>query len=225
MYISMLYISILHQVGAAVKSKIKGIKSRHEKKLDKLGQRQLKLYRNDSRYYVKNAAHNFSSYVLLNNEELALAYGLEQHIPVKLNKHTVKTEFEVFYQSLLKNISHIPQNGISLIKTKLGSTYEKYSNVYMPYEYRRIIENLSKNNSIVIMKQDKGRGVVIMDKHKYIEKCLEMLNTKQFSKISVDPTRGKDPKSSTKNQKQTYNPGIPSFVPYRFLSWEILRHR
>ena len=39
------------------------------------------------------------------------------------------------------------------------------------------------------MKQDKGRGVVIMDKHKYIEKCLEMLNTKQFSKISVDPTK------------------------------------
>ena len=39
------------------------------------------------------------------------------------------------------------------------------------------------------MKQDKGRGVVIMDKHKYTEKCLDMLNTKQFSKISVDSTK------------------------------------
>ena len=44
----------------------------------------------------------------------------------------------------------------------------------MPYEYRRIVENLSKNDSIAIIKQDKGRGVVIMDKHKYNEKCLEM---------------------------------------------------
>ena len=104
---------------------------------------------------------------------------MEQHIPVKLSKHTIKTEFEVFYQSLLKNISHIPENNISLIKTKLRSTHEKYSSVNVPYECRRIVENLSNNDSIVIMKQDKGRGVAIMDKHKYTEKCLEMLNTKQ----------------------------------------------
>ena len=114
---------------------------------------------------------------------------MEQHIPVKLNKHTIKTEFEVFYQSLLKNISHIPENDISLIKTILQSTYDKYSNVFVPHEYRRIVENLSKNDNIVIMKQDKGRGIAIMDKHKYTKKCLEMLNTKQFSKISVDLTK------------------------------------
>ena len=82
-------------------------------------------------------------YVLSSDKELALAYGLEQHIPVKLNKHTIKTEF-VFYQSLFKNISHIPDNDIRLIKTKLRSTYEKYNSVYVPYEYRRIVENLSK---------------------------------------------------------------------------------
>ena len=40
----------------------------------------------------------------------------------------------------------------------------------MPYEYRRIVENLSKNDSIVILKQDKGRDVFIMDKHKYTGK-------------------------------------------------------
>ena len=46
----------------------------------------------------------------------------------------------------------------------------------MPCEYRRITANLSKNDSILLMKQDKGRGV-IMDENKYTEKCLEMLNT------------------------------------------------
>ena len=54
------------------------------------------------------------------------------------------------------------------------------SKLYVPYEYRRTVENLSKNESIAIMNQDKGRGVVIMDKHKYTEKCLGILNTKQF---------------------------------------------
>ena len=51
-----------------------------------------------------------------------LTYGLEQDILVKLNKDTIKTEFEVFYQSLKKNMSHIPESDISLIKTKLRST-------------------------------------------------------------------------------------------------------
>ena len=98
----------------------------------------------------------------------------------------------------------------------------------MPYEYRSIVENLSKNDSIVIMKQYKGRGVVIMDKLKYTEKCLEMLNTKQFSEISVDPTKKTEPKIQRvlqKIKKQTYDPGIQSFIPYRVLSWKILWYR
>ena len=67
----------------------------------------------------------------------------------------------------------------------------------MLYEYRRIVENLSKNDSIVIMRQDRGGDVAIMDKHKYTEKCLAMLNTKPFSKIRVDPTK----KTETKIQR------------------------
>ena len=59
----------------------------------------------------------------------------------------------------------------------------------MLYEYRRFVENLSKNDSIVIMRQDRGGDVAIMDKHKYTEKSLAMLNTKQFTKIRVDPTK------------------------------------
>ena len=153
---------------------------------------------------------------------------MEQHIPVKLNKHTIKTEFEVFYQSLLKNISHIPENDNSLIKTILLSTYDKYSNVYLPYEYRRIVENLSKNDSIVIMKQDKGKGIVIMDKHKYTKKCLEMLNAKQFSKISVDLTKKTEAEIQRVLQKvksKLNDSGIPSFILYRFVSWKILWYR
>ena len=34
---------------------------------------------------------------------------------------------------------------------------------------KQVINDLAKNNNIVIMKQDKGRRVVIMDKAKYQE--------------------------------------------------------
>ena len=37
-----------------------------------------------------------------------------------------------------------------------------------------------KRNDIIIMKQDKGRGVVIMDKSKYTEKGLTLLSTNSF---------------------------------------------
>ena len=54
-----------------------------------------------------------------------------------------------------------------------------------------------------------------------------MLNTKQYIKISIDPTEktGKVPNSSAKNQKETSYAVIPSFIPNGFLSWEILWYR
>ena len=47
---------------------------------------------------------------------------------------------------------------------------------------------LSNNNSIVILKQDKGRGVVIMSRSAYLEKYLTLLNTRQFNKQTKDLT-------------------------------------
>ena len=47
---------------------------------------------------------------------------------------------------------------------KMRTTYEKYSNINVPHRYREIVTNLSRNKNIMIMKQDKGRGVVDMDR-------------------------------------------------------------
>ena len=51
-----------------------------------------------------------------------------------------------------------------------------------------------KRNDIVIIKQDKGRGVVIMDKSKYTEKGLAILSTKQFQKLKLDPAKSTEEK-------------------------------
>ena len=101
-----LFHAVIHQAGIAVKSKIKCIKSRHEKKLDKFRQRQLKLYRSDSRYYIKNIAHNFSLYVLPGNEELALAYGLEQQIPVNSISIQLKLNLKFLSKFIKENITY-----------------------------------------------------------------------------------------------------------------------
>ena len=54
---------------------------------------------------------------------------------------------------------------------------------------KKVNESLSKNNDVVIMKQDRGSGVVIINKPKYHEKCLELLNTDQCTKLNHDPTK------------------------------------
>ena len=58
----------------------------------------------------------------------------------------------------------------------------------MPYRYRKIVNDLSRNKDIVIMKQDKGRGVVVMNRGKYFDKCLAILYTKQSVQLQKDLT-------------------------------------
>ena len=54
-----------------------------------------------------------------------------------------------------------------------------------------------KRNDIVIMKQDKGTGVIIMVKSKYTEKGLTILSTKQFQKLKLDSKKLTEEKFST----------------------------
>ena len=70
----------------------------------------------------------------------------------------------------------------------MRNTCEKYSDIKVRYKHRGSIRNLSNNENIVIMKQDKGRGVAIMDRNKYFDKCLALLNSEQFVKINQDAT-------------------------------------
>ena len=49
-------------------------------------------------------------------------------------------------------------------------------------------ETKSEKN-IIIIKQDNGRGIVILDKRHYIEKCINMLDSEQFKKLQKDPAK------------------------------------
>ena len=51
-----------------------------------------------------------------------------------------------------------------------------------------VISNLSENSNIIALKQDKGRGVVIMNCTKYLDKCNTILESNQFTKLDQDPT-------------------------------------
>ena len=155
------------------------------------------------RSYIKHTVHNFSSHVLSNEEHTAHSFGLDQHIPTKSKDVAIEVKFEQFYQGLLRNLTDIPDNELTLLKTKLRSTYEKNSKINVPYKYK-VIDKLSKNKNIAILKQGKGRGVVILNTTKYTEKCMGLLNTKHFKKVTYNRSycshREKDTKNSEKNK-------------------------
>ena len=120
--------------------------------------------------FIKHTVYNYSFYIFPEQGKIALSFGLEQHIPNRSCKNSIYTEFEQFYQRIFHNIRYLPQDDINRIKTKMRSTCEKYSRINVPYKYRKTVNDLSRNKDIVIMKQDKRRGVVVMNRGKYFDK-------------------------------------------------------
>ena len=136
-----LYNALLHRITIAVKSRIKVIKFRHGKKL-KLKQETTNYVDERKRSYIKHTIHDFSSYVLSNEEYTALSFGPDHHPPTKSKDNAIEVEFEQFYQGLLRNLTYIPDNELTSLKTKLRSTCEKYSKIHVPYKYKKVINNL-----------------------------------------------------------------------------------
>ena len=105
---------------------------------------------------------------------------MDEHIPTGLNRNKLFTEFEIFYQNILNDLPNLPEHDTIALKTKPHYTCEKYSQIKVPYKYRTVIDNFHQNKDLVILKQDKGKSVVLLDRTVYIDKCLSMLNTQQF---------------------------------------------
>ena len=129
--------TVLHQINMAIRSRVKSIVKRHKRKLIKF--RRQYHTQSDTRHMKvnKHFIHNFSSYVLSPEEIIALSFGLDQHIPYNIDHNSINTEFELFYQNLLQDNSHLPEHTLSRIKTKLRYTCEKYCNIKTPYKYQK----------------------------------------------------------------------------------------
>ena len=139
--------------------------------------------------HIKSTVHNFSSYQLSDDPLTALSYGLDLHITKKLNYNRIHNDFQQFYQNSVKNIYAIPDDNLTRLKTKLRNACEQHRNIHIPYKYITVIDSLSRNQDICIMKQEKGRSAVVMDGSKYTEKCLNILQTAPFTKLRHDPTK------------------------------------
>ena len=207
-----LRMALFYVIGKTVQRKHKGISQRHKVKLTNLRLTQLNTIPLHRQQFIKSIIHNYSDYQLSDDEKTALSFSLDENIPFPFRSNQVNTEFEMFYQNLLRNVSHIPEAQKSRLKTKVRNACDKYSRLKTPYKYRNIIKNLQTNQNIVILKQDKGRGVVIMNRDKYMDKCIDILNTEQFKKLNKDST------STLENKVQRLVRKIKSKIPVQLYS-------
>ena len=82
-------------------------------------------------------------------------------------------------------------------------TCEKYSHINVSYKYRKIVNDLKQN--FLIRKQDKGRRAVVMDRRKYFDKCIVIVNTEQFVQLQKDPTSSLEKKPGMPFEKLNKN--------------------
>ena len=125
-----------------------------------------------------------SSYTLTEDEYNALAFGLDHHILTRTNKNITDSESEFYFQSLYRYVN----DKLTHLKTKPQNICGRYNCIRVLYKFRKIIEKLSRNNCIMVLKQGKGRGVVI-DRKIYIETYLNLLHTDSFIQLDHDPIK------------------------------------
>ena len=74
--------------------------------------------------------HNFSSHTLSTEEHTASSYTLDQHIPPNKNPNAIHTEFESFYQDLVRNTTNLTEEEKSRLKTMLRNSCDRYSQTH-----------------------------------------------------------------------------------------------
>ena len=87
----------------------------------------------------------------------------------------------------------IDKNSAVHLKTEIAHLAQNYISSYRPssndLKKHRILRTLKNNPNIIILKPDKGNGVVILDRNIYLDSCFNLLNDKsKFRPLDNDPT-------------------------------------
>ncbi|CAF1678176.1 unnamed protein product, partial [Adineta ricciae] len=157
---------------------------------------------------------NLSHYTLSDIENAALINGLDHvYPPTKLDEPQFVCNIEYFYARLLnvkpahrhyeqKSSGEVVRHQLTTAQLSAASELRETANSFRKVaqselknvgaDYRKIfstIRSLAKNESIIITRPDKGRGVVIMDRADYVQKMNLILDDKSaFTLINHDPT-------------------------------------
>ena len=142
---------------------------------------------------------NYSDYQLSSKESNILAFGLNFRLPIfKLNYFNFFLSFEKLYDVLSKCSIYNPHDIPNILSDTLKGIANKYfynfkpHKVFCPFFNKddfKTLRNLSKNNSIIVSRPDKGLGVVLLNRSDYLDKMTHILSDHTKFKLlaSADP--------------------------------------
>ena len=121
-----------------------------------------------------------------------LKYGLKHPIEPK---HLLKTDILATFEQIQNKLSHNlkDERKSGEIKVTISNLANVYWCSYEPTQNtlrkHGILKKLRIRKDIVIVRPDKGSGVVILDRDMYNRKILEIINdTAKFKKLKDNPT-------------------------------------
>ena len=133
---------------------------------------------------------NISSHILSQDQREALTFGLSYSIfPPNISKTDIYASFESIYRSMKCRL--IDKSYDSKLKSYHFHIAQLYVNSFQPsnkdIKTHKVLRNLHKNKNIVILKPEKGNGVVMLNK---VDKGThDIVNGEhKFKKITNDPT-------------------------------------
>ena len=149
-----------------IDQEVNSIVRKHQKKLKVLTKNCVLPF--DSSETIKN----ISSHKLTKDESEALKFGLSHSIfPPNINKTDIYASFESIYQSMKSRL--FDKSNDNKLKSDLSHIAQIYVNSFRPsnkdIKTHKVLKNLHKNKNIVILKPDKGNGVVVVNKLDYIK--------------------------------------------------------
>ena len=141
---------------------------------------------------------NISSYKLSFFQKLVLCRGLKFSLPQRVTQIEIQASFEKAYWLLEPTLNDDKKDLATATLRSIALNYSECKSRRVPKSLQRAINQLKRNEDIVITKPDKGSGIVVMDKTEYVRLLTEasISDTTKFSAVSKDRprTRGRPPK-------------------------------
>ena len=124
-----------------------------------------------------------------------MSHGLRYALPPKKIEYS---RWFLPFEKLLLKLKDIPiydstQDGFNFVRSSLKNTALKYFYSFKPHltelhkNYYKLINDLRKDKTILILKPDKGNAVVLLNKIDYQQKMMTIINdTSKFKILNED---------------------------------------
>jgi hypothetical protein len=167
---------------------------------------------------------NLSNYDLSETEKQALCFGLDFAVPPQRAKQVeIDAEFENLFQQLnvFTPISNDDLASLRADLVKISKTYGRSQlgqSCLLPCHIRAL-KQLKQNPDILLLRPDKGSGVIVMNTSSYLQKFDEILSDTSKFKIDVkqEDASNKVTTALSKLLKKLRSVGVISNEQYRRL--------